>query len=86
MGIRRQLILTICAIFLLSALFLARSVVPRLEQQMTEDSDRLLLAEATRASEQIDHWLTSRGYILRMLGTEMELDKADPALVAGALT
>lgn len=79
MGIRRQLILAICAIFLLSALFLARSVVPRLEQQMTEDSDRLLLAEATRASEQIDHWLTSRGYILRMLGTEMELDKADPA-------
>ena len=79
MGIRRQLILVICAIFLAAIVLLGRSVLPRLEQQMVEDADRLLLTEASRASEQIDHWLTSRGYILRMLATELELSKADPS-------
>ena len=79
MGIRRQLILAICIIFFVALAFLGRSVLPRLEQQMTEDADRLLLTEAMRASEQIDHWLTSRGYILRMLATELELSAADPS-------
>ena len=79
MGIRRQLILAICIIFFVAIAFLGRSVLPRLEQQMTEDADRLLLTEAMRASEQIDHWLTSLGYILRMLATELELSAADPS-------
>ena len=65
MIIRRQLIFAISGVFLLSVALLSALAVPQLERTVLERTNRLMLTEATRAAENIDHRLLSRGLILQ---------------------
>ena len=78
MEIRRQLVLAISVVFLLSVALFGFVAVPPLDRFMVEQTNRLMLSEATRASDRIDHWLASRGNLLRMLATELELSQLAP--------
>ena len=78
MIIRRQLVFAISGVFLLSVALLSALAVPQLERTVLERTNRLMLTEATRAAENIDHRLLSRGLILQTLAMDMELTRANP--------
>ena len=78
MELRHRLLLAISGVFLTSILLISSIVVPQADRILEEHANRYLLAEATRASERIDHWLGGRAAALRMLALQLELSGLAP--------
>ncbi len=78
MELRHRLTLVISAVFLVSILLIGGVAVPQLDRIMEEHTNRIMLSEATRAAERIDHWLDERSDSLRMLSVQIEFSGLAP--------